>query len=74
MEKPTFDEIRHRIQEAERSHGGKLPKDLAEAWGGYIAALTEWGLISVDDHARLVDLLPAESGFAAAEILCPRER
>jgi hypothetical protein len=47
--------------------GGKLPVDEAAAWSGYIAALLEWGHLSVEDHRRLVDLL----GSAAAAAVIP---
>ncbi len=59
---PTFAELSARIQQAKKHHGGVIPRDVACAWNGYIAALLEWGLISVGDHSRLCDLLPKIEG------------
>jgi len=56
--KPTFEELVDRIREARNRFGGDLPKDVAVAWSGYHAALIEWGLISIEEHRRLVEMLP----------------
>ena len=61
-ELPTFDGLRTRIEEAKRFHGGAMPNALACGWSGYLAALIEWGLITVHDHDRLLDLLPNVEG------------
>jgi hypothetical protein len=57
-ERPTFAELQDRIQRDVKHFGGRLPERFALVWDGYIAALLEWGLISVADHARLADMLP----------------
>lgn len=57
-DKPTFGELVDRLQEARNHFGGDLPKDVAAAWSGYHAALIEWDLISIEDHRRLVEMLP----------------
>jgi hypothetical protein len=59
--RPTFAELRARIQEIANSHGGALPRDDALSWAGYVAALLEWSLIDAEDHGRLQELLGAES-------------
>jgi len=59
-ETPTFAELEKRINKAIAHFGGTLPKDDALVWDGYLAALLEWRLISVDDHLRLVGLLPRD--------------
>jgi len=59
---PSFDGLKSRIEEAKRFHGGAIPQDATCAWSGYLAALIEWGLISVGDHGRLMDLLPKTDG------------
>lgn len=56
--KPTFDEMRERIQEDIDHFHGDLPIPYALVWDGYLGALIEWSLISVDEHARLTDMLP----------------
>jgi hypothetical protein len=51
-------ELQVRIREAAAHYGGVLPTAASIAWHGYIAALLEWGLISVGDHKAATDLLP----------------
>jgi hypothetical protein len=59
--KPTLDELRGRVRDSFDFYGGSLPRDATLAWDGYFAALVEWGLISVGDHAALVALLPRDT-------------
>ena len=54
---PTLDELRERVGESINFYGGSLPRDASIAWDAYFAALIEWGLISVDEHAMLIGLL-----------------
>ena len=56
--RPSFDGLQDRIQDDIDHYGGTLPERVAIAWSGYIAALLEWGLISVGDHDRLTWILP----------------
>ena len=58
MSKPTYQELEERIREVKVFHGGTIPVEDALVWEGYIAALSEWQLISVGDHERLLKLLP----------------
>jgi hypothetical protein len=58
MRSPRLEELRSRIRESERYYGGTLPREAVLAWCGYLAALIEWGLVSVSDHATLSDMLP----------------
>jgi len=51
-------EIAKRIQIDSDYFGGQLPADSSIAWAGYVAALLEWGLIGVQPHRRLMELLP----------------
>jgi hypothetical protein len=57
-EAPTLAELQDRVRESIAYYGGLLPKEAALVWDGYFAALLEWGLISVSDHATLSDMLP----------------
>jgi muconolactone delta-isomerase len=57
VDKPTYDELESRIKAVARFYGGKLPVEHALVWQGYIGALSEWGLISIQEHERLHDLL-----------------
>jgi hypothetical protein len=59
--KPTFAELRARIEEISDFHGGVMPRDDALSWAGYVAALLEWSLIDAEDHGRSQELLGAES-------------
>jgi len=57
-ERQTVAEIRARLAECARHYGGAIPRDAALVWDGYFAALIEWGLVSPDEHAELLALLP----------------
>jgi hypothetical protein len=50
--------MRDRIQREISHFGGTLPERVALVWDGYIAALLEWGLITVSQHKELSDMLP----------------
>jgi hypothetical protein len=55
---PTSQEIRDRI-ECEIAHfGGKLPERVGLVWDGYLAALLEWGLITISEYKEFSDMLP----------------
>jgi hypothetical protein len=71
-ERPTFEELRDRIQEEFSHFGGNLPERTALAWDGYLAALIEWGLISVTDHDRLCKMLPPIEDSPVIAILLGR--
>jgi hypothetical protein len=68
-ETPTFAELESRIKAAVAHFGGALPKDDALAWDGYLAALLEWGLISVSDHETLSNMLPNDTPRAVLGIM-----
>jgi hypothetical protein len=55
---PTLAELEDRVRESMAYYSGALPQEAALVWDGYFAALLEWGLISVGDHAQLIDMLP----------------
>jgi hypothetical protein len=71
-EKPTFSELRDRLQADVDHYGGVLPERVAIAWSGYHAALIEWGLISIPDHDRLAELLPPIDDNPVYDILVGR--
>ena len=56
MEKPTFEELQRRLERV-RSKDDYDDRD-ACCWQGYLAALLEWGLITPNDHLRLIALVP----------------
>jgi hypothetical protein len=65
--RPTEDELHGRIV---RHLGWRNTNEVAVLWHGYLSALLEWGLIDVNCHQRLVDLLPKGSGIKEnAELL-----
>jgi len=47
------DEIRLRIKASKAK--GIFNEKLDCCWGGYLAALMEWGMISASDHASLLE-------------------
>lgn len=53
-----FSEMKSRLQREVDYFGGNIPERVALVWYGYIAALLEWDLISIDHHDELADLLP----------------
>jgi len=58
-QKPEYQELEQRIQEhLAVCQNPTLLEDASIAWGGYVAALLEWGLIPIEDHRKLNDLLP----------------
>lgn len=48
--KASAGEIRLRIQDESIHFGGGIPERVAIAWGGYLAALLEWGLLTPGEH------------------------
>src|SRR5437764_10200844 len=71
-ERPTLDELRTRIRRDIGHFGGALPERYVLAWDGYLAALLEWGLLSVSDHAALQNLLPPLEDNPVVSILLGR--
>lgn len=53
-----LEEMKDRVQRDIDHFNGTMPERVAIAWDGYLAALLEWGLISVDGHKTATDLLP----------------
>ena len=49
-----------------------MPESFAIAWSGYIAALIEWGLISVSEHEQLCKMLPTVEDDPSVSILLGR--
>ena len=69
MIKPEKQELRNRIEK--HLEYGNTNGNLAEisiAWDGYIAALLEWGFVSVSDHAELSGLLPQSNKDTITQI------
>jgi hypothetical protein len=73
VDKPTLNELTQRIRRDIAFFGGAMPERTALAWNGYIAALIEWGLISVAEHKSLRDMLPRIEDDPAVTILLGRE-
>ncbi len=51
-------EVRYRINEQIAYFGGVLPERHAIAWGGFLAALLEEGILDYLHYGELVDILP----------------
>jgi hypothetical protein len=64
--------LKNRIRREIDHFGGKLPERTAIGWHGYLAALIEWGLISISDHSRLSDMLPPVEDNPVKNILLGR--
>lgn len=71
-DKVTLEELRSRIGREIQHYNGILPERVTIAWDGYLAALIEWGLLSVKDHGTLVDLLPKVEDNPVVDILLGR--
>ena len=56
-DRPSYEELDKRIS-ADLGRDGFDDRATA-CWHGYLAALLEWGLISVEQHRQLSDRLPA---------------
>jgi hypothetical protein len=54
----VFSDVKSRLQAEAAYFNGAIPERVALVWDGYIAALLEWGLISVPQYDGLSDLLP----------------
>jgi hypothetical protein len=72
-DQPTVEEFEHRIRRDTDHFGGKLPERTVLVWYGYLAALIEWGLISVPEHQQLCKMLPRMEDNPATTILLGRE-
>ena len=71
-ERPSFEELQNRIVRDVDHYDGELPERFALVWNGYLAALIEWGFISVSEHEQLLKLLPPIDDNPAVTILLGR--
>jgi len=55
---PTLFELKDRLSREIAHFQGVMPERVALVWEGYLAALLEWELISVSDHAEACSILP----------------
>jgi hypothetical protein len=55
---PTLEEMKARLRKDIDHFGGVMPERVGLVWEGYLAALIEWGLITVNEHAELSEMLP----------------
>lgn len=69
----TEAELRWRMEADARAYGGTLPREAIIGWEGYLAALIEWGTLSLAEHARLCKLLPPIGDSPVTHILLGRE-
>jgi hypothetical protein len=65
--------LRYRLDTDVAHYGGALPDRPAVAWRGYLAAMLEWGLISVAEHDALLRLLPEIPDDPVVDILLGRD-
>jgi hypothetical protein len=62
------DELRERILDSVRAYGRPLPREMALAWHGYLAAVLEWGIVSPSQHQELTGMLPEPPGSFVTRI------
>jgi hypothetical protein len=69
---PTIAELRERIEESAAPEG--MDEQTALVWHGYLAALAEGGLISINEHDQLIKMLPVITDLPAVALLtgCPK--
>ncbi len=63
---PEKDGLRSRIVEHLRARPDNPM--VSAVWYGYLAALSEWGVIELKDHAELVKLLPGHGKAETNEV------
>lgn len=69
-EKPQYQELANRIKVHLASCTDERSlREIGIAWDGYITALLEWGILSVDDHEALFALLPTIKNSPVQTIL-----
>lgn len=69
-EKPQYQELAQRIQVHLASCVDDTSlREISIAWDGYITALLEWGIISIEDHEALFALLPSVKNSPVQSIL-----
>lgn len=64
--KPVIAELRARLKTAKDSSNND--DRVACCWQGYLAALLEWGLISINDHKSLSEIIPSQEPDPSYEI------
>lgn len=72
IEGKIFSELKERIKADVHYFKDKLPRENAIAWHGYIMALLEWGLLTINEHSQLCDLLPKLANNPVAAIAIGR--
>jgi hypothetical protein len=65
-------ELEQRIGVDIAHYKGTPPERVAIAWRGYLAALLEWSVISIQAHDRLRDLLPDIENDPVRDIMLGR--
>jgi len=71
-ESEIANEIHSRLLRDIEHCNGELPNGHALAWTGYLAALCEWNLITLEAYQKLGELLPNVSDDPAVRILLDR--
>lgn len=62
---PNYEELRARIDRSRARES--FDERYAICWHGYLAALTEWNLITIDEHTRLSDMIPVDDPDAVTD-------
>jgi len=70
---PSVADLKVRIQRTLDHFPDELPERYAIAWSAYLAALVEWGLLSVADHADLCRMLPYIDDDPTASVMLGSE-
>jgi len=70
---PTLEELEYRIRRDIEHYGGILPERVSIAWGGYLAGLLEWGLLSVPAHHQVANMLPNVDDHPVYAIMLGRD-
>ena len=65
MVTPDYDELRARMEKVLAKE--TFDERHAICWHGYLAALTEWNLITIDEHTRLSDMIPVDDPDAVTD-------
>jgi hypothetical protein len=69
MTKDIAAELMHRIDADIEHFAGALPERAAIAWRGYLAAVLEWNVITIEQYDSLVARVPPVEDDPAIAIL-----
>ena len=65
--KDLVNELEYRIKNEIEHYDGKMTEPSIMAWHGYLGALLEWSVISVQEYDKVTDLIPSNEIVSGGE-------